>query len=353
MTDSSDPSAIVIRVPGLPPCKQIHSVVSAAHPHRDRVSALLVAASSVLPSGFIPLRGPVSLSVTLYSPTAAPPGDVTNFLGGIADVLQWRANAPSLGELAAVAVYQDDLQIRRVAFEQTRAEELRYELRIEALDGPELVRNLQIPVLGFHVDVKLVGIDELAIEFTNAMLRPGLRGKAFEHEDELVSWLTLQGVIEQPCADDLQRQLGTSPEDSLTAFTEAQHLATVLDRLFSGTGSDLDKDFLNLLWRRCVPDAVLNTDAVSDAEIMSFEARGLFSLLGPVLSSAIRLMRPSLRPRLRRCADARCTRLFLDKSKNGTRLWCSMDTCGSRAKVRAFRLRNRAIEESAVTYVVT
>lgn len=348
MTDASDLGAIVIRVSGLPPCKQLHSVLSAAHPHRDRVNALLAATSRVLPTGFVPLRGPVSVAVTLYSPTAAPPGDVTNFLGGIADVLQSKANAPSLGELAAVAVYQDDLQIRRVAFEQVRAEELSYELRIEALDGPELVRSLHIPVLGFQVDVKLVGIDELAIEFANAMLRPGLRGRAFEHEGELVSWLTLQGVIKHPFADELQRELGTSLDDSAAAFSEAQRLATVLDRLFSGAGIDLDKDFLNLLWRRCVPDAVLNTDAACDADIMSFEARGLSSVLGPILSSAIRL----IRPRVRKCADPRCTRLFVDKSKNGTRLWCSMDACGNRSKVRAFRLRHRAIEESAVTYVV-
>lgn len=35
-----------------------------------------------------------------------------------------------------------------------------------------------------------------------------------------------------------------------------------------------------------------------------------------------------------------CGADFIDKSKNGTRRWCSMKTCGNRSKVRAHRARN-------------
>ena len=45
--------------------------------------------------------------------------------------------------------------------------------------------------------------------------------------------------------------------------------------------------------------------------------------------------------RVRQCADAYCSWLFLDLSRNGSRRWCTMDWCGNRARVRAFRRRAR------------
>jgi predicted RNA-binding Zn ribbon-like protein len=42
------------------------------------------------------------------------------------------------------------------------------------------------------------------------------------------------------------------------------------------------------------------------------------------------------------CAGPDCTRLYLDASRAKSRQWCGMDTCGNRAKVQAFRARQRA-----------
>lgn len=39
-------------------------------------------------------------------------------------------------------------------------------------------------------------------------------------------------------------------------------------------------------------------------------------------------------PRLRGCAGEHCGWLFVDRSRNGTRRWCSMRDCGNRAKAR-------------------
>ncbi len=44
---------------------------------------------------------------------------------------------------------------------------------------------------------------------------------------------------------------------------------------------------------------------------------------------------------LRRCADATCTRIFLDRSRGGRRRWCGMKSCGDRAKAAAYRQRRR------------
>jgi CGNR zinc finger len=46
--------------------------------------------------------------------------------------------------------------------------------------------------------------------------------------------------------------------------------------------------------------------------------------------------------RFRRCADPTCLTVFYDRTKNHSGKWCSMQSCGNRNKVRAFRERHAA-----------
>jgi predicted RNA-binding Zn ribbon-like protein len=46
-------------------------------------------------------------------------------------------------------------------------------------------------------------------------------------------------------------------------------------------------------------------------------------------------------PRLKACADDTCLWAFYDQSKNRSKKWCRMDTCGNAAKARAYRQRQR------------
>jgi predicted RNA-binding Zn ribbon-like protein len=45
---------------------------------------------------------------------------------------------------------------------------------------------------------------------------------------------------------------------------------------------------------------------------------------------------------VKRCAHPGCTRLYVDSSRGHNRHWCGMSTCGNKAKVQAFRARQRA-----------
>ncbi|MEV5825270.1 CGNR zinc finger domain-containing protein [Spirillospora sp. NPDC052242] len=47
-------------------------------------------------------------------------------------------------------------------------------------------------------------------------------------------------------------------------------------------------------------------------------------------------------PRLKVCHEDTCLWAFLDTSKNRSRAWCDMSTCGNRTKTRAYRARRRA-----------
>ncbi|GAA4530597.1 CGNR zinc finger domain-containing protein [Amycolatopsis samaneae] len=68
----------------------------------------------------------------------------------------------------------------------------------------------------------------------------------------------------------------------------------------------------------------------------------LGSVLSTISRSAIDLLGGEDHTRLRGCPGTGCTRLFVDRSRAGTRRWCGMATCGSRAKVAAYRQRKRA-----------
>jgi len=46
--------------------------------------------------------------------------------------------------------------------------------------------------------------------------------------------------------------------------------------------------------------------------------------------------------RMKTCANDGCRWLYFDHSRNRSRTWCSMDLCGSRAKMRAYRSRGRS-----------
>lgn len=70
-------------------------------------------------------------------------------------------------------------------------------------------------------------------------------------------------------------------------------------------------------------------------------AHSASQLLGAVLWSAADLIVAADAGRIRQCADDACRWLFLDASRNLSRRWCDMGSCGNRAKARRHYLRHR------------
>lgn len=67
-----------------------------------------------------------------------------------------------------------------------------------------------------------------------------------------------------------------------------------------------------------------------------------FSLTDPLVIDAAELLTHGRLDRIRECdPEEGCGWLFEDTSRNGSRRWCSMDTCGSAAKARAWYHRHR------------
>jgi predicted RNA-binding Zn ribbon-like protein len=56
---------------------------------------------------------------------------------------------------------------------------------------------------------------------------------------------------------------------------------------------------------------------------------------------------PRRGPVERECERPACTRLFVDRSRGGTRAWCGMAECGNRVKAADYRARKAAARRPA------
>jgi predicted RNA-binding Zn ribbon-like protein len=64
-------------------------------------------------------------------------------------------------------------------------------------------------------------------------------------------------------------------------------------------------------------------------------------LLAPIAESAADLLSSADYSLIKKCANPFCILVFYDRTKNHRRRWCSADGCGNRAKVAAYRERQR------------
>jgi predicted RNA-binding Zn ribbon-like protein len=71
-------------------------------------------------------------------------------------------------------------------------------------------------------------------------------------------------------------------------------------------------------------------------------AAGVRGAVGRILAEVSAGMADGTWERLKACRADDCKFAFLDTAKNRSRAWCSMQSCGNRAKVAAYRERHTA-----------
>ncbi|MGJ5756942.1 CGNR zinc finger domain-containing protein [Streptomyces galbus] len=72
---------------------------------------------------------------------------------------------------------------------------------------------------------------------------------------------------------------------------------------------------------------------------------GVTEVLATLATTASDLFGGPDRLLVRRCAGTPCTRLFVDRSRAGTRRWCDKRSCGSRVNAAAYRRRGGRPEQ--------
>lgn len=161
---------------------------------------------------------------------------------------------------------------------------------------------------------------------------------------ELLEWNRLAGLV---ATTDVRRLGRGNARARARALRQGRELRGALHRLFRALADG------HAVPR--APLAVLNDTlrgtlhwrglGVSNGNIVSkwiFDDAPPAAVLGPVAWRAADLLERGDLGRLKRCpGDEGCGWIFLDTSRNRSRTWCSMKTCGNLAKVRRFRRRQR------------
>jgi predicted RNA-binding Zn ribbon-like protein len=122
---------------------------------------------------------------------------------------------------------------------------------------------------------------------------------------------------------------------------ELVRLREALRDLVSSRGTDGDLDAVaavDAIARRHPLVVRLSSDEVLAPSSGSAPAAFVERILGLVAAAEI----DGTWDRMKACANHGCRWLFFDHSRNRSRTWCTMDLCGSQAKMRAYRRRRAA-----------
>lgn len=129
------------------------------------------------------------------------------------------------------------------------------------------------------------------------------------------------------------------PEPSPGQVTELKALREAVAELMRGARDEMHLACLNgALTRdhRCL---------TVDGGAVIWRGEGFEAVVASVVASAAEVLTdPERLSRVRICAAEGCGWMFLDDSRGGNRRWCSMRTCGNRAKARSHYRRARIVK---------
>jgi predicted RNA-binding Zn ribbon-like protein len=198
--------------------------------------------------------------------------------------------------------------------------------------------------------VSAVG-DDICLGFANTLTWRGSAATVETLADfaALLRWAQTSAALPPPAGRELARWGDEHPLKAAQVFAEAIVLREAIYRIAGALAGDepvRSQDFAAL--SRAVSQAPVRRQLVRASvgyawriEVWKVGRAGVSAptLLAPVLWSAADLLVGGARRHIRRCANDACLWLFVDASKNGTRRWCDMASCGNRAKARRHYLK--------------
>ncbi len=189
----------------------------------------------------------------------------------------------------------------------------------------------------------------LCLDFINTLGdRPEEQPKEEELHSyaDLVAWGEAAGALSGEEAASLLREAVRRPTEATETFTGTIALREAMYRVFSAITTDAappEGDFARL--NGAIRDAMARSRFAPAGEHFTWDwerdPAALDGMLWPVAWSAAELLTSEELGRVHECAGTDCSWLFVDMSKNGSRRWCEMRSCGNRAKARRHRERQR------------
>jgi predicted RNA-binding Zn ribbon-like protein len=166
--------------------------------------------------------------------------------------------------------------------------------------------------------------------------------------DDLLAWSAKAGVLTGPEAERLEREGRADPRGAEAALRAALDLRELIYSVLRplAEGAEPEREPLEALRVRAM-EAERRATLVRDGDAYRrhWEQDELRSPLDPLAHAALELITAGPLDQLKLCG--RCRWLFLDRSRNHSRRWCSMESCGTDTKAERYVERRRARRRAA------
>lgn len=194
--------------------------------------------------------------------------------------------------------------------------------------------------------------NELCLEFANTLdwRVGGTLSEQLHTYADLLDWALGKAIVGGTEAAYMHEQAESHPELAESVFRRAIVLREAIARIFAAKtrGQPISSEDIALVNAELRPATQQLTLICGGDEVnlvCACDVSTLDRMLLPIaLSTAETLTSPQVE-RVRQCADDEgngCGFFFVDLSRNRSRRWCSMESCGNRAKARRHYHRERS-----------
>jgi predicted RNA-binding Zn ribbon-like protein len=188
------------------------------------------------------------------------------------------------------------------------------------------------------------------LDFANTRSESGEHLRSF---GDLVAFAQQSALVTPADADWLHAQAAREPLLAQNVLSRARHLRQALRDIFSAVADQREpaaEDLAQLNGDLALSLPNARVEQTADGFGWTWHGRALDRVLWPIARSAADLLTSDVeRRKVRQCGAGDCEWLFLDTSKNRSRQWCSMQSCGNREKARRHYERVKRARSAAAT----
>jgi predicted RNA-binding Zn ribbon-like protein len=170
--------------------------------------------------------------------------------------------------------------------------------------------------------------------------------------NDLIKWAYRLGIIDDKRYNSLLASIDKQPHNASLFLQKTKQIRELLYGIFlsvSNKGVIKNEDLaeFNKILQEYFSSLKLEIKAGSVKESWDFKEDDLQIIPASVIKDSYTMLLEADRDRIKECSN--CGWLFIDKTKNGRKRWCSMESCGSSVKALAYYRRKKQGTNSSKT----